>query len=609
MNMKEWQCGVFQICDGRGDPMIDPIAYALFFNHLVGINGWCFTGEYNKDGIFHVHALLKTPMRSDSLRRSMGTAFNNLMCSTYFRNTIGTQQGTMDVLKLQKCHKPTSLIAYMMKKPLWIVANDTRYVQYTYDLVLFGMHLRFQEKDKTSNEPETSTDMHTMTKEMVDLIITNGCKTFEDCLRHGPEVMSKYLHRAGLKQIVENCLQFVKSTGGGWSLALYEVYDPDPSAIHKVLLHQGIIPGDFDIAFHAWITKSDSKRNCICIQGPSNSGKSAFISGLKQCVAWGEVTNGSSGFNFEGLIDACIGVWEEPLINTELAEKWKQVMEGMITSIPVKYKKPYMLPRTPMIVTTNHDLWRFCNAEETMFRNRMWHFTFQHNCKDAFYTPRATEYSCECPYCRASSGRALAARLASLGGLQGEEQPVPSRELSSGSPEERDVRARPMSGGTRGTKRSHSGTPSSPDGSSGVGSTRPSSGHSRSSSPNVGHVGSFRILRPSDNERRRSELNKHVESNVPRGRHGESSGSNGSRQTGGGSSRGNGSSEEKYGSPRNVSTKSSDQTPNKEIPANPKKQRVGRVLGSKVGQIKFPMVVPLKSDWQEYLSYLYHWYG
>lgn len=610
--MKEWQCGVFQICNGRGDPIPDPIAYALFFNHLVGINGWCFTGEYNKDGIFHVHALLKTSMRSDSLRRSMGTCFNNLMCSTTFRHNLGDHSSTIDVLKLQKCHRPTSLCAYMMKNPLYVVSNDERMLQYSYDLVLYGMHKRFQEKDKEkekSTEPETSAEMNNMTKEIVDLVITNGCKVFEDCLRAGPEIMSKYLHRAGLRQIVDNCLQFVKSTGGGWSLALYEAYDPDPSAIHKVLLHQGIAPSEFDEIFHTWITKGDSKRNCICIEGPSNSGKSAFISGLKQCVAWGEIVNGSSGFNFEGLLETNIGIWEEPLIPPELAEKFKQIMEGMVTSIPVKYKKPHMLPRTPIIITTNHKLWRFCNAEEVMFRNRMWEFQFLHNCKDEFYTPRATEHSCECPYCRASSSRALTARFASLGGLQSEDESVSTGELSPGSTTERNVRARPVSGRGRGTKRSHTGAPSSPASIPSVSGTGPSSGDSRSSGPDVGHVGAFRVFRSSDNERGRAQLRKHVESDSDRGCDGGTSSSNGSRKPRKRDGGGDGNSAAEHDSSRHVVTEPQNRSQEEEIPLSPKQRRVGRVLGAKVAKIRFPMVVPLKSDWQEYLSYLYHWYG
>ncbi|TRZ05897.1 hypothetical protein HGM15179_021209 [Zosterops borbonicus] len=252
----------------HGEPITDPLPYALFLNNMTMFEGWAITGEYNKDGIFHTHAMIKTGSRTDSVRRSIRVTWDNLLLTTTFRNVVGGVS-TMDILKLQRCHKPSSMFAYMMKGPLWAMTSTENYLQYMFDIDGWEFNKRFQPSDQET--PDVSPDMNTMTKEIIDLIVCNACKTFDDCLRCGGPIMSKYLHRPGLQAIVNNCLQFVKSTGSTWKLALYETYEPDPTCIHQILLHQGIKPCDFDIAFHAWIKKTDSKRNTICIQGPSNT--------------------------------------------------------------------------------------------------------------------------------------------------------------------------------------------------------------------------------------------------------------------------------------------------------------------------------------------------
>lgn len=597
INMKEWQCGIFQINDSHGEPISDPVPYALFLNNLTMCTGWAITGEHNKDGIFHTHAMLKTGSRTDSVRRAMRVVWDNLMCNSEFRKIVNGSAATMDCLKLQRCQKPSSMFGYMMKNPMWCMSTDERYLQYMYDVDKWELNKRFKQE---KGEPDLSPDMNVMTKEVIDLIISNGCKTFEDCLRHGSAIMSKYLHRPGLTAIVNNCLQFVKSTGQNWNLALFEVYDPDPSPIHKILLHQDIKPADFDEAFHKWICKADSKKNTLCLQGPSNTGKSAFIAGLKQIIPWGEIVNGQT-FMFEGLAEQTIGVWEEPLCSAEAAEKTKQVLEGMPTSIPIKYKKPFLLPRTPIIITTNHNLWRFCNAEENAFRNRMWIFYFQHPVQNVAYNPRTFEPRCECSYCRASCGRALGTCESSAVRVPSAEQSVPAGEQLRAEPAA-NVRTGSMPGAGEGT----SGSQSSQSGSSDQQRTYLSE-HGGSASSSVSkHVGQFRIVSTRDDERRSTRVRISVEPRQRRsgdaGYHSETRGRDRSR----GSSYGARDTRGKHDSSEPMGT-SSDETDKVSVSTKAKRSRVGKKLGTK--KITIPMQVPTPDDWREYLSYLYHWYG
>lgn len=609
INMKQWQCGIFQICDAGGEPVDDPLIYALFFNQLSTLYSWCCTGEHNKDGIFHVHALLRTAQRTDALRRTIQTTWDNLNISSNFTSILG-QQATVDCLKLQRCHKPSSLAGYMMKGPQWVIATDMKMLQLCYDIDLWQLNDRFKPKE---DEPETSPEMNNMTRELIDLIVASNCKTIEDCMRHGPQILSKYLHKPGIAAIVDNCIKFVKACGATWSLNMYEVYEPDPEAIHKVLLHQAIRPKDFDLSFFHWITKMSNKRNTFVLWGPTNTGKSAFIQGLKAIAPWGEITNGSSGFNFEGLLEQTIGIWEEPLINPELAEKCKQIFEGMTCSIPVKYKKPHMLPRIPILMTTNHAPWRWCGQEEPMFRNRMFIFSWLYQCKDENLVYRTIEYSCQCRYCKGSRGSEIAIGTTESGIMQGEEQSVSTREQSLGDEQDSNVGSRSMSGGDGGDEGSSKSTGGGYCSSQSIDSTNTSKQSSDGSSGVEQHMGQFRIIRSDDHKRGSRELSKPMESNRDRGRDGNDSSSTRHRQGRGGSVGGNGGSRKRSAAKCNSSATLgswlANANPKQQVSPEAKKQRVDRVLESKIDNLNMQMSVPTAHEWRCYLSYLYHWHG
>nr|WOP79079.1 nonstructural protein 1 [Canary chaphamaparvovirus 2] len=607
INMKTYQATILQIAYPDGTPCENPLIYALYLNQLSTVYNWFITGEHNKDGVFHTHALLRTGQRTDALRRTMITAWDNLQISEKFIANIGVKGATIDILKLQRAQKPSSLAGYMMKSPIWVMATDDKMLQYAYDLDLWELNARFKPKD---DEPETAPNMNTMTKEIIDLIIQNGCKTFDECLKHGPLVMSQYLHKPGLQAIVQNCLSFVKASGSTWSLNIYEPYEPDPEPIHKILLHQGIKPTDFDLTFYTWITKQSNKRNTLVLWGPSNTGKSAFIGGLKQVIPWGEITNGNSGFNFEGLVDQVLAIWEEPLIGPELAEKCKQIFEGMTCSIAIKYKKPYMLPRTPVLMTTNHAPWRFCTAEEPMFRNRMYIMQWLYPTKQEPFTFRTVEHCCKCRFCQGSRSGEAPGSTASVRTLSGTEQPVSAGEQSVRTDTDPDVGSGSVRSGDAGTSGSHDSEPSCSGVSSNPSSTNPTKSSVSSSSTASGHMGQFRIVRSSSNERRPRSSTEHVESDKHRKRDGNDSSRDGSGKSKRKRSRGHGDNIPEFNSPNTLGPWLSNKAYQDKASVITKKAKVDRAMDAKLGDIPDPVLqIPTNQDWKKYLSYLFHWHG
>lgn len=607
LDMKQHLCGIVQICDPNGDPYAQAVPYALFFNDLVSVTHWLASGELNQDGIFHVHVMFRTPQRSDSLRRSMTSTWSTLANSESYIGQF-LAENTMECLKLQKCFRPSSMCNYLLKNPVWIVSNHDPWLDITYSCRYWGLHERFI---KQTEKPETSPQMNIMTKEITDMIMTHNCKTIEDCFKANSEVMSKYLHKPGLESIVKNCLTFVKATGGGFTLLFFDKFDPIPNPIHKILLHQGIEPSQFDLTMFNWLLKKDSKRNTIVLQGPSNTGKSAFISGLKMCLPWGEIVNTNSGFAFEGLLDNAMGVWEEPLCSPELAEKAKQVLEGMTTSIPVKYKKPQKLPRTPIIITTNHDIWRYCTREEPMFRNRMWIFYFKHQCKDMPYTCRACEYSCKCSHCTASRSCSPAHGESEPCEVQTANEPLHTGEQwSIRTDTTTTIRTGSMRRTDEGTSRSDHRTCSSSSCSTTEQRSDSPGCPSSTSTTTERSMGRRTIIRPSSPRDRidstKSQSGQHVESTVDSGHHGIDSSSHGSRGRGGKHKFkrkhlvGSGPNIREHANVHNMGLLETTEKTTETIPIPAKQSKLDRYVVT----VEHPDVlsVPTKTDWQSYLS-------
>lgn len=607
LNFKSFACGIIQLCTNDGEALTAPLPYALLLNNILSVTDWLITGETNDDGIFHTHCILKTQSRVDSLKRSMHSVWTKLQEAPVMTQRY-EQECLMDIVKLQKCHRVESMIQYLMKSPQWVLSNNENLLELAVSIDGWNLNARFKSKPETPISSDTSS----ITKDLIEVIQSGNCKTLADMIKHDPERMSKYLHRPGLLQIVNNCLTFVQATGTTWSIQSFSKYPSNPAAIHKCLLHQGIRPTHFDVDFHAWLTKKELKRNTFLIYGPSNTGKSAFIHHFKSVVSWGEVTNGSNNFNFESLIDCAFAIHEEPLISPDLAEKYKQVMEGMTASIQVKYKKPYMLPRTPVLMTANHYPWRFCSVEEPMMRNRMFIHEFNFDAKNTHYICRSSECSCECCYCTASSGRSICDGSTSSSSLSRTEQSIPTREQPIRSDESSNVRSRSLSIRSDRDEQCSNESRSCITDSSDNSSSNPSEPTCSSSSSTIrdsGFSGSSRSSSPSNRiHSSESDSIKHVESRLDRG-----CDDSYSRAVRTGRKRpykargydGTGSNIREHDISSKLVVLEKTETPTKTIPVPTKKPIMDRQMDTLTPEL----TIPTADEWRSYIAFLLQKYG
>ena len=333
--------------------------------------------------------------------------------------------------------------------------------------------------------------------------------------------------------------------------------------------------------------------------GPSNTGKSCFLAGLGKCCPGGEIVNGNS-FQFEGLIDMYWGRWEEPLCPPEMAEKFKQIAEGMETAIPVKFKRPYMLPRIPIFITTNSMIWEWCPNQKVPFKNRMWFFEFLHDMSDGIFHPRATESGCECRYCGQCGSRPSTSSLSTASGMQSKQQSVQKQLVSGISSEQPTVGTGSMCKGTGSSRQSNETECSRGESSSNTttrGCTSTTISNSSGSSTEYGSCNT--------NERicdTTTGSTKQLESDSSRRCDGDDT-----RSISGGPGT-SGRHDVRRDSRRDVQVHDvvpvGGTRPKKrkmEIHLQTSKQQLGGQLGTK-------MKIPDKEEWTNYLAYIYHRY-
>ena len=194
--------------------------------------------------------------------------------------------------------------------------------------------------------------------------------------------------------MVQKAFKLVKLSAGQWSFKkVIEFAEKQEFKDCRSLADTGELLltwlGHHNIMYYMWrdavinvLTKAKNKINTLCLEGVSNAGKSFWTRPLKRIFRfYGEMdTQAGYRFIYQDCVNKPIIFFEEPNLIPEAAQKFKLIAEGKNTYVSIKNKEDELLKRTPVILTTNNPLWKWCNAEEHAFKNRMYYFIFNRAC-------------------------------------------------------------------------------------------------------------------------------------------------------------------------------------------------------------------------------------
>lgn len=110
------------------------------------------------------------------------------------------------------------------------------------------------------------------------------------------------------------------------------------------------------LEFFCWTeiikTKRYYKINGICLQGPTNAGKSLLITGITSLLKPELIPRKRYNSAFDQLPYATAAVFEEPYITPTNARTWKLLLEGAIVKTDTKHNDIQDIARIPIYITT-----------------------------------------------------------------------------------------------------------------------------------------------------------------------------------------------------------------------------------------------------------------
>lgn len=289
------------------------------------------------------------------------------------------------------------ILRYILKEPLVLgVCHSEHLAKYCYSLC---------NEDIVYKKGPVETSDNKMITALLKIMKDKNCYSTEELMKSSPDIMVNYLHKSNLESIVQNCKLFLLKPNDSKMLLERLTKDAIPGSswfkIYAYLMCQDINPLNFVCDFINIFCKFPDKRNVFTVQGPSNTGKTSFFRPLLELVQFGEVVSGGQ-FMFQNCINKELLIWEEPLIGSDFVEMCKRVFEGMTTQVPVKFKAPQTLYRTPIIITSNKDIWHYCDSDEMALRNRMILYHFNHDANEIQNRGASwwrSTYECYCRDC------------------------------------------------------------------------------------------------------------------------------------------------------------------------------------------------------------------
>ncbi|GBO16608.1 hypothetical protein AVEN_50382-1 [Araneus ventricosus] len=154
-----------------------------------------------------------------------------------------------------------------------------------------------------------------------------------------------------------------------------ECMSPCASAdvVEKWCKFQRIDPGEFCRTIIDLMDRKHRKLNCVVLQGAPNSGKTFICKSIeKGSVFFAEVTQAVAGYSFMWMdcINKRFISINEPFFTDSAIEELKKVLEGTGCRVKCKGKGDEYLRPTPVMITTNADVWCQCPAAQPAIQAR-----------------------------------------------------------------------------------------------------------------------------------------------------------------------------------------------------------------------------------------------
>lgn len=136
---------------------------------------------------------------------------------------------------------------------------------------------------------------------------------------------------------------------------------------------QNINPDDILRDMHAVLKMTNSKENTLYLQGASNAGKTFILKGIVPVDSKAGYHTTSKDFPFgEAVNQPIILINECTLESPAKAEVYKNIFGGEPTQVNIKNRSSQLMPRKPVLLTTNDPVWKEVAAQKQPLLNRLY---------------------------------------------------------------------------------------------------------------------------------------------------------------------------------------------------------------------------------------------
>lgn len=293
--------------------------------------------------------------------------------------------------KSEQCKLPVNFLAYMAIPPRREVYNNIRneesdlpclQAQVTEELIL---QVSQRKADRVAAKKEGNMDI----MYIKDLILRTNAQSESELLNyyHNDErfenIYCKRTFSTNFKKALNFAIQStldkpIRDLASEYIDMKGECMTPTKSAniMEKWCAFQNIEKKQFIRHIVDVMDKNRRKLNTLILQGEPNSGKTFIAKSLqKASLFYGEVSQGIAGYTFmwQDCVNKRLIVINEPYFDNCMIEQLKIILEGTGTFVHKKNTCDEYLRPTPVVITTNYDVWRTCANAETAIRARCIH--------------------------------------------------------------------------------------------------------------------------------------------------------------------------------------------------------------------------------------------
>lgn len=347
------------------------------------IHGLLAVQEFSKTKGNHLHILYFTPIQfATKTMRAIETKYSSTSYKLYCDDDKNLNEKRVSLIATcQNIKSPASYLHYLKKDLVTVFCNNiellTTFVQYQRTHI-FDKHSTPKRQRLDLRVNSTSEPLIKLIFNMIQEGVTNFNELIADVRMH------PYLSKPNLENIFKNCkvsvqtdMTFIKAL-----TSIVRRYNDLPANEKCACPYiEWFIYQDLDIyeivsIFFDWLT-GKGKKNAIWFQSPPSYGKSHMArylwSSWHSCMRVVQ----DSHFLFANVPSSDCCLWDEPYIPPDLVETIKLVLEGEPTAdVAVKGLGTKKLgKRIPFILTSNHDLWKYCSAAKDALLERVHHIT------------------------------------------------------------------------------------------------------------------------------------------------------------------------------------------------------------------------------------------